>query len=199
MGSGLSPIIQKVLQDCGCQQLTSYHHGLGSPKLQRVISCPRGSSVCGGQTRSSIQSLQPKLLSLSQYYDLLVLKNDLCIKMWATGLSYASPSQQAGEKHAEIWMMERVGLLLICTPNTGSEGINYIINQWTCFLFYRRLRHFEPGEDLRGVCIIFPIYWGLSMGQAYVSPSQILICRKMRWCKGIYVKHRIFWHTEGGS
>ena len=118
----------------------------GSPKLQCVTSRPRGSSVCGGWRRSSIQSLQLKFLSLSQYNGLLVLKNNLSIKMWATGLSYASPSQQAGEKHAEIWMMERVGLLLTSTPNTGSVVINYKINQWACFLCYKRPRHFEPGK-----------------------------------------------------
>ena len=39
----------------------------------------------------------------------------------------------------------------------GSVCINYIMNQWTCFLFYMRPRSFEPGDDLRGRCIIFSI------------------------------------------
>ena len=40
----------------------------------------------------------------TEWLHFTMLKNDLSIKMWATRLSYASQSQQQGEKHGEIWI-----------------------------------------------------------------------------------------------
>lgn len=53
-----------------------------------------------------------------------------------------------------------------------------------------RPRSFEPGDDLKGRCIIFSIYWGLFMARLYMSPHNYCCgdktwsCRAAMWNTG---------------
>lgn len=109
-GLGLSPIIHKYLIGCG---IVSTAHILPSqsrgPQSCNVSPPAEGFSGCRCQRKSYALSPELGFTCLSQYYDLLMLKNDFSIR-----LSYASPSQQQ-ERNRLRFGCGGVGLLLTCT------------------------------------------------------------------------------------